>query len=158
MTAHEDRFIRIAGAIADFGHPFYAEERQRDVWNEASAFALALLSWAVLAAGAAMLWIGGSGAVPYVIVLLTVVGTCTTLAVVYAQRLGVEPIRRPSLRSIRTWAYLGIAAVYVGGLAWAKRDHLPLVAGFVTGMIVGVTAVAAVSWQRHRRMQRGEDF
>ena len=32
-------FIRTAAVIGDLSNPFYGEERQRDVWNEASAVA-----------------------------------------------------------------------------------------------------------------------
>ncbi len=35
--------VRSAELIGDLGNPFYAEERQRDVWNEASAVGLQLL-------------------------------------------------------------------------------------------------------------------
>ena len=40
-----DPFVRVAQFIGDFGNPFYDEERQRDVWNEACAFGLQLLLW-----------------------------------------------------------------------------------------------------------------
>ena len=39
-TVNTDRtpgwFVRAAAAIGDLSNPFYGEERQRDVWNEAS--------------------------------------------------------------------------------------------------------------------------
>src|SRR5690242_18627048 len=37
---NESRFVRWAGVVGDLGSPFLAEERQRDVWNEASAVGL----------------------------------------------------------------------------------------------------------------------
>jgi hypothetical protein len=36
-------FVRVAAVIGDLSNPFYGEERQRDVWNEASAVALQVL-------------------------------------------------------------------------------------------------------------------
>ena len=45
---HPDPLIRVAQFIGDFGNPFYDEERQRDVWNEACAFGLQLLLWSTL--------------------------------------------------------------------------------------------------------------
>ncbi len=155
MITHESRFVRIAGAIADFGHPFYAEERQRDVWNEASSFALALLSWAVLVAGSAMVWIRGAEAVPYAIVLLLVVATCSALAVAYAQRLGVDPaVWSTSLRRPRTWAYFAIGAVYVAGIAWAERAHPPFVAGLFSGIAATAVAFAVAERLQRRRARR----
>ncbi len=44
--------VRVAHVVGDFG-PFYAEERQRDVWNEVSAFGLQLVLWSTLGVGTA---------------------------------------------------------------------------------------------------------
>jgi hypothetical protein len=54
-SAETSLFMRFAAAVADFGDPFYAEERQRDVWNEASAFGFQFLVWAGMALSAVML-------------------------------------------------------------------------------------------------------
>ena len=43
MTPSDDTFTRATSTVADFDSPFYAEERQRDVWNEASAIGLLIL-------------------------------------------------------------------------------------------------------------------
>jgi hypothetical protein len=39
-------FVRLAAGVGDLGNPFYREERQRDVWNEASAVGMQLTLWA----------------------------------------------------------------------------------------------------------------
>ncbi len=48
-TVEPDRshtwFVRAATVIGDLSNPFYREERQRDVWNEAAAVALQVILW-----------------------------------------------------------------------------------------------------------------
>ncbi len=47
-STRQDPLVRMAHVVGDFGKPFYAEERQRDVWNEASAFGFQLVLWCAL--------------------------------------------------------------------------------------------------------------
>jgi hypothetical protein len=61
-----DPLVRIAQFVGDFGNPFYEEERQRDVWNEACAFGLQLAIWLVLGASTVVVWTVGAASVPYV--------------------------------------------------------------------------------------------
>ena len=80
MNAHEnlenvDRdgwFVKAAATIGDLGNPFYREERQRDVWNEASAVGLQLVLWLGLGTVAAMVWLGGPPALPYAFAVFVV--------------------------------------------------------------------------------------
>ena len=72
--ARRDWFVRLAGVVGDFGNPFYGEERQRDVWNEASAFGLQLVLWLGLLTSTALVWVGGSDTVPYAVGLLGIIG------------------------------------------------------------------------------------
>lgn len=58
-------FMRVASAIGDLGSPFYDEERQRDVWNEASAVGFQAMLWSSLVAANVMIWVGGAAASPY---------------------------------------------------------------------------------------------
>jgi hypothetical protein len=39
----DDWFVRATGMVGDLGDPFYREERERDVWNEASGSGVGLL-------------------------------------------------------------------------------------------------------------------
>ena len=50
-------FVQAAAVIGDLSNPFYREERQRDVWNEASAVAFQVLIWLHLLAATAVVWI-----------------------------------------------------------------------------------------------------
>ena len=67
-------FVRAAAVIGDLSNPFYAEERQRDVWNEASAVALQVLLFLNLLGATAAVWIVGADALPYVYALLAMIG------------------------------------------------------------------------------------
>lgn len=86
----EDWFLRAAARVGDLASPFYGEERQRDVWNEASAVGLQLTLWLGLAAATAMVWIGGREALPYACTVVGLVGAVSWVVVVYARRLGVQ--------------------------------------------------------------------
>ncbi len=57
-------FVRAAAVIGDLSNPFYREERQRDVWNEASAVALQVLLWLSWLAATAAVWIMGAPRCP----------------------------------------------------------------------------------------------
>lgn len=52
----QDPLVRAGHFVGDFGSPFYGEERQRDVWNEAQAFGLQLAVWATLTAATITVW------------------------------------------------------------------------------------------------------
>lgn len=102
MSAHEDVtdtefapagggwFVRAAGVVGDLANPFYREERQRDVWNEAGAVGLQVVLWLGLGAAAAMAWFGGAPALPYAVAVLGVLGAAAWVSVLYAGRLGVR--------------------------------------------------------------------
>ncbi len=81
--------MRAAAGIGDFGNPFYAEERQRDVWNEASAFGLQLLLWLSMLTATISVWVFGAPAVPYALSLLALVSVAAIATASYAARLGV---------------------------------------------------------------------
>jgi len=86
--ADGDWFVRVAGVVGDFGNPFYGEERQRDVWNEASALGLQVIVWGGLLASTVLVWVVGSAAVPYALGFLALVAFAAVVASVYARRLG----------------------------------------------------------------------
>jgi hypothetical protein len=72
MTASDDAFTRATHLVADFDSPFYDEERQRDVWNEASAIGFQTMTWGALALAGAMAWIGGGPQIGWAAGLLAV--------------------------------------------------------------------------------------
>ncbi len=168
---HDDprrsRFVRAAAVVGDLDSPFYAEERDRDVWNEASAVGFQVFLWGVPLVGAAALWIAGAAALlPVGLVLgLWVAGAVVTLA--FARRFDVDPSTRTPLIAGRRAMFAAVFALLGTGVVRAALDLE--VAGstpatsFVRGMGQGMAVTAAVlslllvallvrdRFRRHRR-------
>jgi hypothetical protein len=149
-------FVSAAGVVGDLGHPFYDEERQRDVWNEASAVGLQLVLWLALAAATAMVWLGGAAALPYAVTVLVVEGAAAWVTVLYARRLGV---RIDDVKGVLRLRLVPYAVLLVGFLVGVLRVAPPdgFVGGFANGMVLG--SAGAVMWMlisgiRARRRQR----
>lgn len=98
--------MRAAHFIGDFGNPFYTEERQRDVWNEASAFGLQVAVWLTLIASMVTVWLVGRPAVPYVLAAVGLIGLVCLLTIAYAQRLGVSVTTTQRVLRLRLIPYL----------------------------------------------------
>lgn len=115
-SPRRDWFVRAAAGIGDFGNPFYAEERQRDVWNEASAFGLQLLLWLSMLTATISVWVFGAPAVPYALSLLALVSVAAIATASYAARLGVTDstaLKRAQMLRIVPYAAL-LVLFFVG--------------------------------------------
>jgi hypothetical protein len=153
--ARDGWFVRAAGAVADLGNPFYREERQRDVWNEASAVGLQLTLWLGMAAATAMVWLGGAPALPYVVAFLGVLSLASFVSLLYARSLGVtDPGRVLRLRMLPLAVLLTLLAV---GLERAAPQG-SFGEGFGRGLLVGAAGAAlALLWRGLRaRRERPE--
>jgi hypothetical protein len=144
VSAHEDEatsrrggwFETAAGWIGDLGHPFYDEERQRDVWNEASAVGLQLTLWLGLATATAMVWLGGAPALPYAATVMVVLGVAGGVTVLYASRHGVRLDDPRGILRLRLLPYAALLLAYfVGVMRVAPSDGF--FGGFVQGMVLG---------------------
>jgi hypothetical protein len=134
--------IRVAQFIGDFGNPFYDEERQRDVWNEACAFGLQLLLWSTLGVLAVAVWVVGEPAVPYAEGALVVVGAVCLLTIGYAHRLGVRLTDPARLLRLRLLPYVVLLAALLLGMARASDASRGFVVGAGTGALVALLALA----------------
>lgn len=160
-TGRAGWFVRAAGAVGDLSSPFYREERERDVWNEASAVGFQMMLVLGMVAAAAMIWIGGPTAQPYVLAVLGVIGVSSMAAIGYAQALGVRP--QSSVRMLR-WRMvpylLLIAAVLVGLAVRGQPDEIDAATawGAVTGagIVLALFAVMGVRSRRRERREKGE--
>lgn len=157
MARRDGWLVRTAGRIGDLGNPFYAEERQRDVWNEASAVGLQLALWLGTIAATAMVWLQGATAVPYAVTLFAILGFSSGMSMLYAHQLGVEVddgIRIMRLRLVP----LGVLLLlfFLGTTRVAPDDGFG--AGFARGMLLGGAGVVLwLLWTglRARRRQSG---
>ena len=144
-----DPIVRLAHAVGDFGNPFYAEERHRDVWNEASAFGLQLLLWAVLLASTVTVWVVGAPSVPYVCSALALVGVVCGLTMAYAQRLGVTLTGGVRVLRWRLLPYLALLVALVVGVLRGSAGGFST--SFATGLLIGAGLAVIVLVVRLRR-------
>ena len=161
MSAHEDVesgdrfgwFVRAAGTIGDLGSPFYREERQRDVWNEASAVGLQTTLLLALTAATGMVWFGGASALPYAFTVLGVVGVASWVTVLYAGALGVT-VDDAHLLRLRLVPYLGLVLLFLVGAARVAPEG-GFLGGLVQGGVVGaVAALLFTLWSGLRARRR----
>jgi hypothetical protein len=139
----DDWFVTAAGVVGDLGHPFYDEERQRDVWNEASAVGFQLALWLSLAAATAMVWLGGTPALPYATTVLALASVASGVTVLYAHRLGVRIDDPRGMLRLRMLPYVGLlVAFFVGVVRVAPEDGF--YGGLSTGMVLG--SACALAW------------
>lgn len=146
-------FMRSAAAVGDLSNPFYAEERQRDVWNEASAVGFQILLWLGMIAATVMVWVGQWSAVPYAVSVFVVIGIASGVALGYARRLGVDVETTVRVWRLRMVPYAALMLLFLLGVARASLDApIPpsVLIGFATGGIVTLIW-SAVSLFRQRR-------
>ncbi len=159
MNALDDRFERLAEVVADFGSPFYTEERQRDVWNEASALGFQTMLWGTLGLGCAMTWIGGRPVMGWAVALYVVATVAGWLTLGHAGRRGVTGREGVRLRQPRV--YLALVLYLATMVGFVVRSGIDLTASTVAGAVVGVTLVtvpaAIVTVVRHRRSAEADD-
>ena len=157
----EGVLVRVLAGVGDLGSPFYAEERQRDVWNEASAVGLQTALWLGLASAAAMPWLGGATGLLYGLVVLGVFGVASWAALLHARAHGLDPLDSQGLRTTR-WRMLPFLLLLLAFVAGALRSAPD--AGFLHGAAEGALVGAVLGlagWglalHRARRRPDGEE-
>lgn len=152
--SRDSLFMRTAARIGDLSSPFYDEERQRDVWNEASAVGFQLQLWLGMIVATAAVWLVGEPAAPYALALLVITSTSSIVAVTYSSRLGVDADEQPHVSLARLVPYMALFALFVLGLVRAgapyERDGgwESLRYGFAQGAVIGLAGAAA--WLAYR--------
>lgn len=146
----DSAFVRLAAGVGDLGNPFYREERQRDVWNEASAVGMQLTLWAGMAAATAMVWLGGAQGFPYALTLMLLLGAISWVVVLYAARLGVRVDSGTRLTRWRLVPYLVLLLAFLAGVLHSGVVSGSTGWGAVSGALVGVLA-AVLGLRRSRR-------
>jgi hypothetical protein len=167
VNAHEnlenvDRdgwFVKAAAAMGDLGNPFYREERQRDVWNEACAVGLQLVLWLGLGTAAAMVWLGGPPALPYAFAVFVVLGAASGVSLFYAHKLGVRMDGARRVLRLRLVPYVVLLVLFfVGVLRAAPSSEFGagLAGGAAVGGVVAVVSLVRSGLRAQRREQRGK--
>jgi len=157
-NVREGWFVRTAGRIGDLGSPFYDEERQRDVWNEASAVGFQLVLWLLPAAATLSVWVGGATAIPYALVMFLASGLASWVVTAFAQARGINMRAAEGITLLR-WrllAYLVLLVAFCAGLLRATPES-SFGRGASWGLLAGaVIGIAAVAWSQ-RRPRRADD-
>ena len=151
---------RVARRIGDLDHPFYAEERQREVWNEGSAVGFQAMLWGTLGLSAAMAWAGGPDTRPWVIALLAVAGLASLLMLGYVRGRHVVGTEGGRVLRPRTFLAAAVCAATCAGLVVrAPEGEGGFYEGFSTGVGLGagaaLVALAAVWWRSRRGPAEG---
>ena len=145
-------FVRLAGRIGDLGSPFYEEERQRDVWNEASAVGFQLLLWLLPVAAVVSVWVGGVSAIPYALVMFLASGLASWVVIGFARGRGLDLGAAHGLSVLR-WrlvAYLLLLAAFGAGVLRAAPEG-SFARGAAWGLAVGgVAGLVAVGLGQYR--------
>ena len=158
-------FVRAAAVIGDLSSPFYREERQRDVWNEASAVALQVLLWLNLLVATVVVWTVGADALPYVCGMLIMVGLAGWVAIIYAWSLGVDVQEKKWISRRRLLPLSVVAVAWVIGKMRASgvgtsldgADDWSTIAGMLTGAGVVLLIAAVAARFARRRNRSGEE-
>jgi hypothetical protein len=151
----EGWFVRAAGRIGDLGSPFYDEEHQRDVWNEASAVGFQLLLWLLPVAAVVSVWVGGTTAIPYGLAMFLASGLASWVVIDFAQARGVDMGAAEGITVLR-WrllAYLVLVGTFCAGVVRAApADSFGRGAswGLLAGAVIGIASVAWSQRQARR--------
>ena len=149
-----DWFVRTAAFVGDFGNPFYREERQRDVWNEASAVGFQLILWLTLVAAAVAVWAVGAPALPFAALAVGVVGLASLVTIAYATRLGVTLTGADLVLRPRLVPYAVVVVVLTVGTLRAAPPDGTFSSSFLTGAGIGTAAALLVLLVRALLAQR----
>lgn len=148
--------------VGDLDDEFYDDERQRDVWNEASAVGLQSILWTGFVTAAVLPWAAGRTGAWIALTLLIVVLLGSVVTIIYAQQRDVDVyalshVNRP--RAVISVALYLVAAV--GVLARLRfdsyQDSSTWVGALIGGIVGGGIAVALVMLRQQRARRREQD-
>ncbi|WP_206488945.1 hypothetical protein [Rhodococcus sp. KRD162] len=152
-------FVKAARFVGDLDDEFYADELQRDIWNEASAVGFQALLWIGLITGAILPFAAGVTGAWVALGIYLALNVVAFVVLGYARARGIDMYTAQELRRVR----IGLAAVLLvvsgGGAAIRLLAHYgggglgSLSIGAVFGASLGFAA-AVVGVRLHQRKQR----
>ncbi|MDV8021695.1 hypothetical protein [Rhodococcus sp. IEGM 1330] len=150
-------FVRAARFVGDLDDDFYADELQRDTWNEASAVGFQSLLWIGLASAAILPYAAGVTGAWIAIGIIVALIVVAYVVIGYARARGidmytVQELRRPRLAIALALYLLGAGGALVRLLAQGSDASAWTWIGLAFGAAVGATAgVVGVKWHQRRR-------
>ncbi|NIL76372.1 hypothetical protein [Rhodococcus sp. B10] len=155
-------FTKTMRFVGDLDDEFYDDERQRDVWNEASAIGFQLFVWTSLIVACLLPLLFGVAGSWIALGLLAVYLTIASTVLAYAKARGIDMYASQSLMRVRVLLPCGIyliaafstmitlASEYLDGVGSAPFVGMAL--GALIGGLGGVYAV-----MRRRRLVREQE-
>ncbi len=159
-TRSDSRFVRLMSVIGDLDSPYYADERTRFVWYEASAATAQLSLWGGMVISCAMVWLGGRQLLGWSALLFSFVLVLSACMLRYVRAFRAEI--NPTIRDLRTPSviimYL-LSATYVVGVVVSLNDWAAESGGFVSGLRAGlipglIGGIIATVWSSRRDRAR----
>ncbi|WP_024796169.1 hypothetical protein [Tomitella biformata] len=151
--------VTTARFVGDLDSEFYADERQREVWNEASAVGFQVLNWALVIAAAILPWAAGRTGAWIALGLLVGWVAVSFLVLAYARALEVDLYVVASLWTPRS--VVMVAVYLVGALGVILRlvlaDTSDLGGTIAGGAVGAALAAVGVSWGISRTRRKARD-
>ncbi|WP_032401814.1 hypothetical protein [Rhodococcoides fascians] len=155
-------FVTAARFVGDLDDEFYADELQRDIWNEASAVGFQSLLWIGLIGGAVLPYAAGVTGAWMALGLFFVLISVSFVVLGYARERGIDMYASQKLRRSRI-AFAGLLFFLAGaGAALRLLAHYgggnfqSLWIGAAIGAPVGLAAGVVGIKNRRRRVQEAE--
>ena len=151
--------------VGDLDDDFYKDERQRDVWNEASAVGLQSVFWAIFVSSAILPWGAGRTGAWISLALLIVALFGSLITIIYAKRRDVDvyllsTYGRPRV-VISIALYLVAAVGIMARLEFDSYEESSTWVGALVGAIIGggiAIAVVKLHQQRAKRRDAAEEL
>lgn len=154
-------FVRAARFVGDLDDEFYADELQRDAWNEASAVGFQSLLWIGLVSAAILPYAAGVTGAWVALGILIALIVASTVVQGYARSRGVEvysaqELRRPRLAIAIALYLIGSLGAIVRLFAAFGDSSLATWVGLVTGAVAGGCVSIVIVKLRQRRVRNAE--
>lgn len=158
-----DAFTRIMRKVGDLDDEFYDDERQRDVWNEASAVGFQLFYWAALIGAAVLPWVAGTAGAWTAAAIIGVSTLISYLTLAYSGVRGVNLYTAAKLWRLRGGVATALVSIGLISVFFRLRpdayDELGTWLGALTGLIIaggGAGVIIAVMRRRRDRFENEE--
>ncbi|WP_415973185.1 hypothetical protein [Rhodococcus sp. 077-4] len=152
-------FVKAARFVGDLDDEFYADELQRDAWNEASAVGFQSLLWIGLITGAVLPWAAGVTGAWVALGIFVALTSVSFVVLAYSRARGIDMYTSQEFRRARI-AFAGVLTVLTGCGSMVRLlahygdgDLGPVAFGAAIGAPLGL-AVAVVGIKMHQRRQR----